>query len=137
MKNKVILGISIFLLILVVVLVLLNTNKILAELDEIPDEELILSANVTSPEHYTQEESYLYALSDEELEELLQILSVQEVNKSFFNNSSSAEYTLTLQTAEEVHLIEISNDELYMENENSFYELKSGDLYSFIAALNQ
>ncbi|WP_422122049.1 hypothetical protein DHX103_09460 [Planococcus sp. X10-3] len=137
MKNKVILGISIFLLILVVVVVLLNTDKNLAELDEIPDEELILSANVTSTEHYTQEESYLYALSDDELGELFQIFSDQEVNRSFFNNSTSAEYFLNLQTAEELHLIKISNDKLYMQNGNNFYELKSGELYSFIATLNQ
>lgn len=137
MKNKVILGISIFLLILVVIVVLLNTNKTLAELDEMPEEESILSAEVTSPEHYTQEEFFIYALSDGELEELLQIFSDQEVNRSYFNNSSSAEYFLTLQTAEELHLIEIGNDELYMENANNFYELKSGELYAFIATLNQ
>lgn len=137
MRNKLIAGISIFLLISVVAVVLLNTNKTLAELDEVPGEELILSAAVTSTEHYTQEESYLYKLSDDELKELIRIFSGQEVNRSFFNNAYSSEYTLTLQTATELNLIYISNDNLYMENANNFYEMKSGELYSFIASLNQ
>ena len=137
MRNKLIAGISIFILISVVAVVLLNTNKTLAELDEIPGEDSILSASVTSTEHYTQEESYLYTLSDDELKELIRIFSDQEVNRSFFNNAYSSEYTLTLQTAAELNLIYISNDNLYMENANNFYEMKSGELYSFIAALNQ
>lgn len=137
MKNKLIAGISIFLLISVVTVVLLNTNKTLAELDEIPGEDSILSASVTSTEHYTQEESYLYTLSDDELKELIRIFSDQEVNRSFFNNAYSSEYTLILQTATELNLIYISNDNLYMENANNFYEMKSGELYSFIASLNQ
>lgn len=118
-------------------MVLLNTNKTLAELDEIPGEDSILSASVTSTEHYTQEESYLYILSDDELKELIRIFSDQEVNRSFFNNAYSSEYTLILQTATELNLIYISNDNLYMENANNFYEMKSGELYSFIASLNQ
>lgn len=137
MRNKLIAGISIFLLISVVTVVLLNTNKTLAELDEIPGEDSILSASVTSKEHYTQEESYLYTLSDDELKELIRIFSDQEVNRSFFNNAYSSEYTLILQTATELNLIYISNDNLYMENANNFHEMKSGELYSFIASLNQ
>ncbi len=137
MKTIAILLAAFMLLIVVWAVATFNATLSLAERDKIPDEEPILSANVTSIEHYPQEESYIYALQEREIEELVEIFSRQETKKSFFTNALLGEYTLTLHTSKKVHHIEINQQELYIEDANRSYKLESGELYSFIAALNQ
>jgi len=125
-------------LIFVVVLALLNTTKSLADLDTIPDEddESVLGASVTSIQHYPEEESFIYQLSDEELEELFQVLSEQKVNRSYFHSSTQAEYYLTI-SSRESHTIYIGNDLIEINDRDQTYDLKSDELFWFISNLNK
>lgn len=115
-------------------LIYLNRNQSLMNLENFPSEHSIEGAALTSIEHFSDKDAYLYHLNDDEFVMLLQLLSQASVKKSFGAQEATAEYYLIISSKEKDYIFPV-NDHKMSIGFNQLYELQDHALTDFLDAI--
>lgn len=136
MKRKTLIFISIFIFAIGFILVVLGKERILSDVEPFSIPNSIENISITSPSNYTEDENFLYFLTEEETEEFKNILFTQKVKRSLFSNEFSPEYFLLFEINNKEHIIKVNDKKIHVESSNDYYNLESEELFLFISTLN-
>lgn len=135
---KRIVTVSVVIIAIAVVLIAVYANRNISLYEAIDNPELypMSGANVTSLKKLSEENSFVYQLTDDEVERLQEILSVQQVSRSYFGNDQLAEFEFAISLdgdtiSEMIHFH--SDGKLAMASANRYYTLESDELTDFMA----
>lgn len=95
------------------------------------------NAEVTSIEYLSEENFFTYQLEEKEVKQLKQILATQEVNRSYFNSNqgSTFNYRINLRTSGGDTLLDVSSENVHIQETNLYYELKNDHLDTFMSEI--
>lgn len=95
------------------------------------------SIDLVSIEYLSANDYYTYELMEDEVIHVQEIISIQQLNRSYFNNyiGSTFKYRISLKNDKGATLIDMGSEKLHIQDTNLYYELKSDELDSYIMKL--
>lgn len=132
--KKVILILILILIVFVAGFVYLVRDQSLMNLENFPSENSIEGAGLTSIEHFSEKDSYIYNLNDDEFVMLLELLSNVSVKKSFVGTEVTSEYYLNLSTKEKNYIFPINDNKINI-GFNQIYEFQDNALTDFLVEI--
>lgn len=134
--KKVILFLALFLIIFVAGFIYLTRDQFLMNLDNFPSKNSIESASLTSLEHFSEKDAYIYDLNDDEFVMLLELLLRASVKKSFGAQDATSEYYLILSTKEKNYIFPINDNKINL-GFNQIYKFQDEALTEFLDEISK